>query len=731
MKKLLQLTRTLLVAVCLLGGANSVWGETITFDFKTATASGGITAGSLTNSSNTGGYVAGTTTAVYYPTEISSELKGYFAFQYRSTNEWSVDKGRGGLWSFAKSGNDENFSICNLQAGDIVTITLESGEIYFSSGVANATYDEAGVETTPAQWSSLVSNKPYKIKGDGKLDLQAKKYQSGTRDHMVISKVVIERPYTRSWGLDFITLATTMSPSTSKSVTKSDVAFGGSYYTITDEGFNDNLGVNNVNWQVRQSGNSVGLWPYNVNGTIAVQNLPANALIVFWASANISANSNAVKVNSLSGNNYYTFKVSSAGIATFTPTKSSYIYSMGVYEFAIGQAITDIEKYETSAEFSNYIDGQLSDGKLKTVDDVYAAHTAWQIAQAKASGSVDLTKLIRNAAVADGTDWGGSEINHGEQYTGAPDEYYLDKWNGTINTNQTIYGVPAGTYKIKAATRSAAGTSGTLYVNDGTSDIGKVKQITSVGNTGGDLGNGWSWSEMTFTLTETKNLLVGFWADASSEKWAGCDDWHMELVGEVATITPAGWASFSSSYPLDLSTISGGAAYYASAASGSTVTLTPTGNVTVPAGEGLMIKGTPNETFTIGVAASGTAISGNKLVGQTTTGEVAASTAGAYHYVFGYKTEDPSVFGFYNLTSATSVPAGKAYLETTTALNPAVAGAPILFSFDGNDETANISTTNFTNDTNKSGEVYNLNGQRVAQPTKGLYIVNGRKVVIK
>ena len=30
------------------------------------------------------------------------------------------------------------------------------------------------------------------------------------------------------------------------------------------------------------------------------------------------------------------------------------------------------------------------------------------------------------------------------------------------------------------------------------------------------------------------------------------------------------------------------------------------------------------------------------------------------------------------------------------------------------------------------GEVYNLAGQRVAQPTtKGLYIVNGRKVVIK
>jgi hypothetical protein len=27
--------------------------------------------------------------------------------------------------------------------------------------------------------------------------------------------------------------------------------------------------------------------------------------------------------------------------------------------------------------------------------------------------------------------------------------------------------------------------------------------------------------------------------------------------------------------------------------------------------------------------------------------------------------------------------------------------------------------------------VYNLNGQRVAQPNKGLYIVNGKKIVVK
>ena len=189
------------------------------------------------------------------------------------------------------------------------------------------------------------------------------------------------------------------------------------------------------------------------------------------------------------------------------------------------------------------------------------------------------------------------------------------------------------------------------------------------------------------------------------------------------TITDAGWSTFASSYPLDLSTISGGTAYYASAASGSTVTLSTT-TATVPAGEGIMVKGTAGETFTIDVAASGTAISGNLLKGQTTTGNVAASTAGAYHYVFGFSKSDASVYGFYNLAADTEVTAGKAYLETTTALT---AGARVAIVFE--DEATAIEAVKAQNIEN--GQFFNLAGQRVAQPQKGLYIVNGKKVIIK
>ena len=59
----------------------------------------------------------------------------------------------------------------------------------------------------------------------------------------------------------------------------------------------------------------------------------------------------------------------------------------------------------------------------------------------------------------------------------------------------------------------------------------------------------------------------------------------------------------------------------------------------------------------------------------------------------------------------------------------------ISISFDGDEEdVADDNTTvidGIEYKTVKGGEFYNLNGQRVAQPTKGLYIMNGKKYVVK
>ena len=78
--------------------------------------------------------------------------------------------------------------------------------------------------------------------------------------------------------------------------------------------------------------------------------------------------------------------------------------------------------------------------------------------------------------------------------------------------------------------------------------------------------------------------------------------------------------------------------------------------------------------------------------------------------------------GFYKWTGS-ALASGKVYLPASE-----LAGAR---DFIGFDETTGIANINSDAKTLFNGDFFNLAGQRVAQPTKGLYIVNGKKVIIK
>ena len=77
---------------------------------------------------------------------------------------------------------------------------------------------------------------------------------------------------------------------------------------------------------------------------------------------------------------------------------------------------------------------------------------------------------------------------------------------------------------------------------------------------------------------------------------------------------------------------------------------------------------------------------------------------------------------FVPVTSGTTIPGGKAYLEFAT-------GARVLnLVFD--DETTSVKSLSQA-PSDGEGVVYNLRGQRVAKPAKGLYIMDGRKFIAK
>ena len=110
----------------------------------------------------------------------------------------------------------------------------------------------------------------------------------------------------------------------------------------------------------------------------------------------------------------------------------------------------------------------------------------------------------------------------------------------------------------------------------------------------------------------------------------------------------------------------------------------------------------------------------NGLVGLLT-----ASTVPADSYVLQY---NDSKVGFYKTTSNIEGTANRCYLNLESVPTSASSRASVSFGiYEG--EFMGIDSLN-------SGELkaesfYNLNGQRIAVPAKGLYIVNGKKVVLK
>lgn len=109
----------------------------------------------------------------------------------------------------------------------------------------------------------------------------------------------------------------------------------------------------------------------------------------------------------------------------------------------------------------------------------------------------------------------------------------------------------------------------------------------------------------------------------------------------------------------------------------------------------------------------------NKLSG---TIEDETVSSGNTIYGFTGKYED---VGFYKWTGE-KLPKGKAYLSLATG---SAAAQGFVLSFDDKEATA-ISQV-VADSANTADVYYDLSGRRVSQPTKGIYIVNGKKVIFK
>lgn len=147
----------------------------------------------------------------------------------------------------------------------------------------------------------------------------------------------------------------------------------------------------------------------------------------------------------------------------------------------------------------------------------------------------------------------------------------------------------------------------------------------------------------------------------------------------------------------------------------------------IPANTGVVLYGEANG-YNFNIAAKVPAIENNALRGTATDIKTSSVTDG-YVYTLqrhGFNTEDEAEYDgvAFKKYIGETITAGKAFLVLPSAQQ----AQALRIRFAGDDSTG-IEHSEFT--IQNSEFIYDLQGRRVANPTKGFYIVNGKKVVIK
>lgn len=154
------------------------------------------------------------------------------------------------------------------------------------------------------------------------------------------------------------------------------------------------------------------------------------------------------------------------------------------------------------------------------------------------------------------------------------------------------------------------------------------------------------------------------------------------------------------------------------------LTLAPINNI-IPKEHAVILKGETGTKYTFEVAKeAGTAVTGNALKGQTST--IAKPTEGTVYTLQSYDKDEDDVKEsvIFRKYLGDKVNGGRAYIVLPANQNGTPAQS-IGVRFEDGTTDIEHSTLN----SQPSTLIYDLMGRRVLNPTKGVYIVNGKKVV--
>lgn len=284
-------------------------------------------------------------------------------------------------------------------------------------------------------------------------------------------------------------------------------------------------------------------------------------------------------------------------------------------------------------------------------------------------------------------------------------------------TVEMTINLPEGISYVSGSWKLGSRITNSAY--DFTFDDSNSKKIHVVGNDDNDnVISGTSGTVFSFDIKADESLELGtsltlaftdcVWCsmtDGNDGISVDCTIKVEEAAAETETVTlTKEYNTYVPTKALDFSGLEGIKAYYVTEVTATQATLTET--TTVAAGEGIIISGTP-DTYEVPVATT--------EVAKSTTNKLATGTIAEGDYIL--------YDGEFVPCSGGTLPDGKAYLPKS-AISASSAKALIL----GFGDATGI---NEAKAAKADGAIYSISGVRVAQPQKGVYIMNGRKVIVK
>lgn len=316
---------------------------------------------------------------------------------------------------------------------------------------------------------------------------------------------------------------------------------------------------------------------------------------------------------------------------------------------------------------------------------------------AKGFSSYDLTALTAQQLNAVKFPWDGQN--------GVVEKIILYKKSILVDYSYVISGAGAVSSSVTAALADATATSiDATGLSAATELISANPNCLFVANDG--------------MVTNSKNVIVGGTCAnlelTDGHPFKAPADFTATSATYTTTISAAGAATLC--LPFAATIPAGVTAYTLNYTSGSNATATPV-ETTIPANTPVLLNGSDDVTF----AGSGAIDADATNTAEALTGVFASATVPTGSYVL---QDGEDGVGFYKVGAGDPITINpfRAYLTASTG-----GVHSLTVDYENGEETGIKSVDN--GQLTKDNAIYNLSGMRVVAPTKGLYIVNGKKVV--